>query len=196
MPGTLWETAEGGKLSAEGRSRESPAEHYASWLAPHCIDICIIISFSHIDNIVSKRYDVSFSRSHALRCSKPRPVRTACRRIGRQSQEALVDRMRELAAPAPPASKAVKMGALSVSCALSSLGGGKRNGRGAEGVSPSHREQGNGQHGKGFRANRQLAGRAERSAERTFEILAPRQSARALARRRPVRGDNDRNIDL
>jgi hypothetical protein len=34
-----------------------------------------------------------------------------------------------------------------------------------------------------------LAGRAERSAERTFEILAPRQSARALARRfEPYKG--------
>ena len=32
------------------------------------------------------------------------------------------------------------------------LGGGKGNGRAAEGVGPSHREQGNGQHGKGFGA--------------------------------------------
>jgi hypothetical protein len=46
------------------------------------------------------------------------------------------------------------------------------------------------------RANRQLAGRAERSAERTFEILAPRQPARALARRRPVRGDNRAEVHL
>jgi hypothetical protein len=46
------------------------------------------------------------------------------------------------------------------------------------------------------RANRQLAERAERSAERTFEILAPRQSARALARRRPVRGDNRAEVHL
>jgi hypothetical protein len=30
------------------------------------------------------------------------------------------------------------------------LGAGKGDGRGAEGVGPSHREQGNGQHGKGF----------------------------------------------
>jgi hypothetical protein len=36
--------------------------------------------------------------------------------------------------------------------ALSSLGGGKGNGRGAEGVGPSHCEQGNGQHGKGVGA--------------------------------------------
>ena len=35
---------------------------------------------------------------------------------------------------------------------LSSLGGGKCNDRGAEGVSPSHRQQGNGQHCKGFGA--------------------------------------------
>src|SRR5215467_10893504 len=32
--------------------------------------------------------------------------------------------------------------------ALPPLGGGKGNGRGAEGVGPGHREQGNGQHGK------------------------------------------------
>ena len=36
--------------------------------------------------------------------------------------------------------------------ALSSLGGGKGNGRGAEGVGPSHCEQGNGQHSKGVAA--------------------------------------------
>ena len=36
--------------------------------------------------------------------------------------------------------------------ALSLLGAGKGNGRGAEGVGPSHCEQGNGQHGKGFGA--------------------------------------------
>ena len=32
------------------------------------------------------------------------------------------------------------------------VGGGKGNGCSAEGVSPSHREEGNGQHGKGFGA--------------------------------------------
>jgi hypothetical protein len=47
---------------------------------------------------------------------------------------------RQEGAPTPPGSKAVKMGALSVGCALSSLGGGKRNSRGTEGVGPSHRE--------------------------------------------------------
>ena len=30
--------------------------------------------------------------------------------------------------------------------------GGKGNGRGTEGIGPSHRQQGNGQHGKGFGA--------------------------------------------
>jgi len=37
--------------------------------------------------------------------------------------------------------------------ALSSLGGGKGYGRGAEGVGPSHRKEGNGELGKGFGAN-------------------------------------------
>ena len=32
------------------------------------------------------------------------------------------------------------------------LGGGEGNGRGAEGVGPRHREEGDGQHGKGFGA--------------------------------------------
>ncbi len=36
--------------------------------------------------------------------------------------------------------------------ALSSLGGGKGYGRGAEGVGPSHRKEGNGELGKGFGA--------------------------------------------
>src|SRR6516162_6932570 len=35
---------------------------------------------------------------------------------------------------------------------LLSLGDGKRNGRGAEGIGPVHREQANGDHGKGFGA--------------------------------------------
>ena len=35
---------------------------------------------------------------------------------------------------------------------LTSLGGGKGSGRGAEGVSAGHREEGNGQRGKGFGA--------------------------------------------
>src|ERR1700730_8946883 len=37
-------------------------------------------------------------------------------------------------------------------CALSSLGGGKGYGRGAEGVGPSHRKEGNSELGKGFGA--------------------------------------------
>ena len=77
----------------------------------------------------------------------PKGIKSTCTRQGGEVQCRHPE-----GAPALPASKAVKMGALSVSCALSSLGGGKCNGRGAEGVSPSHRQQGNGQHCKGFGA--------------------------------------------
>lgn len=51
-----------------------------------------------------------------------------------------------------PYSSRLEGGALPVSCALLSLGGGKCNGRGAEGVNSSHRQQGNGQPCKGFGA--------------------------------------------
>ena len=47
----------------------------------------------------------------------------------------------------------------------SSLGGGKCSGRGAQGVGSSHREQGNGQHGKGFGAKTITNWTARKAAE-------------------------------
>jgi hypothetical protein len=71
------------------------------------------------------------------------PCRAANRRHGRRSRRSRARSAR------PPANCSACSGEAR---APSSLGGGKGEGRGAEGVGPSHRKQGNGQQGEGFGA--------------------------------------------
>jgi hypothetical protein len=58
-------------------------------VASKYIALLITISFLHVDNIESHRYDASFSRNQMMQCSKSSLVRTACRRTGRQSRQDL-----------------------------------------------------------------------------------------------------------
>src|SRR5262249_56540157 len=70
---------------------------------------------------------------------------------------------------------------------LSLLGSGKSNGRGTKGVGPSHRENGNGQQGKGFSAKTityRSAGEAAQEGEREQDAGSKPGRGRDADRRR------------
>jgi hypothetical protein len=75
---------------------------------------------------------------------------------------------------------------LGVRRALSSLGGGKGYGRGAEGVGPSHRKEGDGELGKGFGAKQICDGLRFCATEATRPLLAVITVQRADTGRGPM----------